>query len=114
MPKAFRNIIFTTIIYFIDFSLMAQCPDSNFSINQEDICQNESLVINNNSTLNVNYSWDFCAGDNWNRLPVFELMEDNFVSNLHSRTVKKMVNTLVLFLVGLQISYFYWNMGIVF
>jgi PKD repeat protein len=88
MPKAFRNIIFTTIIYFIDFSLMAQCPDSNFSINQEDICQNESLVINNNSTLNVNYSWDFCAGDNWNRLPVFELMEDNFVSNLHSRTVK--------------------------
>lgn len=40
----------------------AQCPVADFSISAS-ACQNENLLIQNNSTGATSYEWDFCSGD---------------------------------------------------
>src|SRR6185436_11408799 len=61
-----HNMLKPKLLFLIAFAAIsksfAQCPVAGFNVN-DTICVNLPFTVTNTSTANVNYSWDFCAGD---------------------------------------------------
>ncbi|UXX81102.1 PKD domain-containing protein [Reichenbachiella carrageenanivorans] len=77
-----RVVYFLTLTLFSFKLCKAQCPVSNFNLAIEH-CIDETLAIENNSTLATSYSWDFCANDDLKNVPSSYLITTGSLSSCY-------------------------------
>ena len=65
----------------------AQCPNADFILSKKSICIDEKLVLNNASTSFDSISWDFCSGDNLNKLPNSNELDGDFGATNYSKFI---------------------------